>query len=84
MKVTIDGKEVQLTGKEILLLEYLLINKERVCTRDKILFSVWGYSAEVESRVVDVHVAKLRKKLENKNQQYIESVRGFGYRIVEN
>lgn len=84
MKVTKNGKEIQLTGKELLLLEYLLINKERVCTRDKILFSVWGYSAEVESRVVDVHVAKLRKKLENKNQQYIESVRGFGYRILEN
>lgn len=83
MKVTRNGKDISLTGKELLLLQYLLINKERVCTRDKILFSVWGYSAEVESRVVDVHVAKLRKKLEDKNHQYIESVRGFGYRIIE-
>ncbi len=83
MKVIQDGKEIQLTGKELLLLEYLLINKERVCTRDKILFSVWGYSAEVESRVVDVHIAKLRKKLESKDKQYIESVRGFGYKIVD-
>lgn len=75
---------IVLTGKEFQLLHYLMLNKYRVCTRDKILFSVWGYSAEIDTRVVDVHIAKLRKKLESGNEKkYIQSLRGFGYRIID-
>lgn len=76
-------KPITLTGKEFQLLHYLMINSHRVCTRDKILFSVWGYSADIDTRVVDVHIAKLRKKLGDKDSSYIQSLRGFGYRMVE-
>jgi DNA-binding response OmpR family regulator len=83
LEVKKAGKPVTLTGKEFQLLHYLMINSHRVCTRDKILFSVWGYSADIDTRVVDVHIAKLRKKLKDKNTNYIQSLRGFGYRMVE-
>ncbi len=84
LEVKQGKKNIVLTGKEFQLLHYLMMNKYRVCTRDKILFSVWGYSAEVDTRVVDVHIAKLRKKLEEgTDRKYIQSLRGFGYRIID-
>lgn len=83
LEVTKAGKPITLTGKEFQLLQYLMLNSHKVCTRDKILFSVWGYSADIDTRVVDVHIAKLRKKLEDKNTSYIQSLRGFGYRMIE-
>jgi len=79
-------EKVTLTGKEFELLKYLLINKNRVCTREKILFSVWGYNSEVDTRVVDVFVGKLRKKLkgEKDSEDYlIKSVWGYGYKIQD-
>lgn len=75
-------RKIELTSKEFELLHYLMLNKDRVCTRDKILFSVWGYLAEVDTRVVDVHVGKLRKKIED-GEPYIRSIRGYGYRMIE-
>lgn len=83
MDVRKDGKKIELTSKEFELLHYLMINKHRVCTRDKILFSVWGYSSDVDTRVVDVHVGKLRKKLNDVNEDYIKSIRGYGYRLMD-
>lgn len=83
MEVKKDGKKVELTSKEFELLNYLMINKFRVCTRDKILFSVWGYSSDVDTRVVDVHVGKLRKKLNDEKGEYIRSIRGYGYRLMD-
>lgn len=76
-------KKLDLTSKEFELLYYLVLNKFRVCTRDKILFSVWGFSSEVDTRVVDVHIGKLRKKLEKSGEDYITTVRAYGYRMVE-
>jgi len=79
-----SGKTIGLTAKEFELLKYLLVNKGRVLTRDKILYAVWGYTSEIDSRVVDVHIGKLRKKLEAENSQpVIESVRGFGYKLLD-
>lgn len=81
-----NENKIPLTGKEFELLKYLLINKNRVCTREKILFSVWGYNSEVDTRVVDVFVGKLRKKLKgiNEREDYIiESVWGYGYKIED-
>lgn len=83
MEVKKEGKKIELTSKEFELLNYLMINKFRVCTRDKILFSVWGYSSDVDTRVVDVHVGKLRKKLNDDNGDYIRSIRGYGYRLMD-
>lgn len=83
MDVRKNGKKIELTSKEFELLHYLMINKFRVCTRDKILFSVWGYSSDVDTRVVDVHIGKLRKKLNDENGDYIRSIRGYGYRLMD-
>lgn len=83
MEVKKGGKKIELTSKEFELLHYLMINKHRVCTRDKILFSVWGYSSDVNTRVVDVHIGKLRKKLGDKNEEYIKSIRAYGYRLMD-
>lgn len=64
-------------------MEYLLENKNIVLTRDRILDRIWGYSAEVETRTLDVHIRSLRQKLGAKGD-LIETVRGVGYRIGEN
>jgi len=84
LEVFRGDQRIELTAKEFELLKYLLVNKHRVSTRDKILYSVWGYSSEVETRVVDVHIGKLRKKLEEgTDKKYVDAVRSFGYRLIE-
>lgn len=82
-RVHLDDQEILLTHKEFELLEYLLENKNIVLTRDRILDRIWGYSAEVETRTLDVHIRSLRQKLGAKGD-LIETVRGVGYRIGEN
>lgn len=78
------GKDIDLTQKEYELLEYLMSNQGRVLTRDMILNRVWLYSPDVESRVVDVYIGYLRKKIdEGRDKKLIESRRGFGYSIHE-
>lgn len=79
-RVQVDGKEIILTYKEFELLEYLLENRGIVLTRDKILDRIWGYSADVETRTLDVHIRSLRQKLGSSGDM-IETVRGVGYRI---
>ena len=79
-RVLAEGQEVLLTHKEFELLEYLLENSNLVLTRDKILDCIWGYSAEVETRTLDVHIRSLRQKL-GPCGELIETVRGVGYRI---
>lgn len=79
------GDEViSLTPQELKLFEYLLENKNRVLTREMILSKVWQYSPDIESRVVDVYVGYLRKKLEkDSKEKIIHSVRGFGYTVKD-
>ncbi|MBI1862704.1 response regulator transcription factor [Candidatus Microgenomates bacterium] len=77
-------KLISLTPHEFKLLEYLMQNKGVVLTRDMILNRVWSYSLEVESRVVDVYMGYLRKKIDTGHKKkLIQSVRGFGYTIKE-
>lgn len=84
LEVTRNKVKIDLTAKEFELLKYLLVNKDRILTREKLLNAVWGYSAIVDTRVVDVHVGKLRKKVdEGHKKQLIETMRGFGYKICE-
>ncbi|HWA52094.1 MAG TPA: response regulator transcription factor [Patescibacteria group bacterium] len=74
------GNEIKLTPQEFKLLEYLMNNEGIVLSRDMILNRIWGYSADVESRVVDVYFGYLRKKIDNKYpKKLLHSVRGFGY-----
>jgi two-component system phosphate regulon response regulator PhoB len=81
-RVLIAGKEIELTAIEFKLLKYLLETKGRVQTRDTLLDKVWGYDAFVTTRTVDTHVKRLREKL-GQLENYIETVRGIGYRFRE-
>ncbi len=76
-EVTLSGQPVHLTRKEFDLLWLLVRNRGRVVTRDTILARLWDYSADVETRTVDVHVRSLRRKL---GAERIETVVGIGYR----
>ena len=74
------------TRREMEILEYLQRNTQRAVSRDELLTRVWGYdrSAEIETRTVDIHVAKLRRKIEldAKEPRSLITVRGAGYRLV--
>lgn len=84
LEVKRDGKLIQLTPQEFKLLEYLMRNKGRVLTREMILNRVWLYSQDIETRVVDVYMGYLRKKIdEDFKKKLLVSVRGFGYMIKE-
>jgi two-component system, OmpR family, phosphate regulon response regulator PhoB len=82
-EVSIAGKRVNLTSLEFKLLRMLMQRRGRVQTRDRLLNDVWGYESIIDTRTVDTHVRRLRKKL-GKAANAIESVRGFGYRLREN
>ncbi|MBI2337716.1 response regulator transcription factor [Candidatus Daviesbacteria bacterium] len=79
-----QGKVIQLTPQEFKLLEYLMHNKGRILTREMILNRVWLYSQDIETRVVDVYMGYLRKKIDGgQKKKLLHSVRGFGYMIKE-
>ena len=80
--VTDRGREVRLTAKEFLLLEYLLQHRGRVLSRDLLLTDVWGYRYTGGTRTVDVHIRRLREKIPALGEA-IETVKQFGYRLVE-
>ena len=80
--VAVDGAAVKLTRREFELLRFLVENKNRVLSRDRLLERVWGYDRFIETRSVDVHVGRLRAKLGPVGAQ-IETVVGLGYRFVD-
>jgi DNA-binding response OmpR family regulator len=80
--VAVAGASVRLTRREFELLRYLVQNKNRVVSRDRLLERVWGYDRLVETRSVDVHVGRLRSKLGGAGRQ-IETVVGLGYRFID-
>ncbi|SEQ55642.1 DNA-binding response regulator, OmpR family, contains REC and winged-helix (wHTH) domain [Lachnospiraceae bacterium NE2001] len=79
-KVTVDGKEIELSYKEFELLEYFLSNMGRALTRDNILNRVWNYDYFGDARTIDTHVKKLRAKLGDKGA-YIRTIRAVGYKF---
>jgi DNA-binding response OmpR family regulator len=79
--VTVDGAPIRLTRREFELLKFLVENRNRVISRDRLLERVWGYQRSIETRSVDVHVGRLRGKLRSASGQ-IETVVGLGYRFV--
>jgi DNA-binding response OmpR family regulator len=79
--VTKSEKRLDLTSKEFAILEYCLRNPNQVLTRDQIMQHVWDFSAESSSNVVDAHIKNLRKKIQRKNEEIIETVHGIGYRL---
>ena len=80
--VSVDGKTIRLTTVEYRLLSMLMLRRGRVQSRDRLLNEVWGYESLIDTRTVDTHVRRLRKKL-GKAAEAIETVRGFGYRLHE-
>ncbi|KJS13329.1 MAG: XRE family transcriptional regulator [Peptococcaceae bacterium BRH_c8a] len=85
-EVKVSGKQVELTPKEFELLEFLARNAGKVMTRDVLLNSIWDYTYDGDTRIVDVHVSHLREKIEAnpKNPVYIKTVRGVGYKFMGN
>lgn len=84
IEVTRGGIPISLTPQEFRLLEYLLINKGRVLSREMILSRLWRGNPDIETRVVDVYIGYLRKKIDSNHPlKLITSVRGFGYKIVK-
>ena len=81
--VEADGERVQLTFKEFEMLRLFMQNAGRVFTRDQLLSTVWGVDFTGETRTVDVHIGTLRDKLGSCGD-YIETVRGVGYKMEEN
>lgn len=84
LEVRRGDKLIQLTPQEFKLLQYLMSNKGRVLTREMILNRVWLFSPDIETRVVDVYMGYLRKKIDQEaEKKLLHSVRGFGYMIKE-
>ena len=79
-----NDKNIELSGKEFLLLEYLMRNAGQILTRTMILESVWGYNYDTESNIIDVHVNHLRKKIDkNFASKLIHTIKGVGYVIKD-
>jgi two-component system alkaline phosphatase synthesis response regulator PhoP len=76
--VKIDEQEIPMTPKEFDLLVFLIRNNDQVFSRDKLLSEIWGYEFSGDTRTVDVHVRRLRKKI---GEGLIKTVRGVGYKF---
>ncbi len=78
------GEEIELTAKEFTLLQYLMVNKGMVLSRDRIENHIWNFDYEGGTNVVDVYISYLRKKIDDGfDQKLIQTVRGRGYVIRE-
>ena len=82
-QVFVGGRPVILTFKEYQLLRFLASNRGKVFNRDALLNKVWGYDYFGGDRTVDVHIRRLRSKLDDAPDTYIETVRNIGYRFRE-
>lgn len=82
-EVSVDGKKIGLTFKEYELLKFLAANSGRVYTREVLLDKIWGIDYYGGDRTVDVHVRRLRSKIEKPGQVFIETVRNIGYKFRE-
>jgi DNA-binding response OmpR family regulator len=80
-KVFVSDQPVNLTFKEFELLRFLMTNRGKVFTREALLNRVWGYEYFGGARTVDVHIRRLRSKIETGSTVYIETVRNVGYRF---
>ncbi|WP_217165657.1 winged helix-turn-helix domain-containing protein [Streptomyces sp. AC512_CC834] len=78
----VDGRELDLTYLEFELLAHLVAHPHRVHTRDQLVTTVWGYGHVGDGRTVDVHVARLRRKLGAEHRQTIQTVRRVGYKYT--
>jgi len=80
-EVSVNGKLIPLTFREYELVKFLASNRGRVFTRESLLNQVWGYDYYGGDRTVDVHIRRLRSKIEDMTHTFIETVRNIGYRF---
>lgn len=80
-----NGRQLEMTLKEFELLKLLVLNRGKVLSREMLLEKIWGFDYYGETRTVDVHIRYLRQKIEDddSNPEYIETVRGIGYRFSD-
>jgi DNA-binding response OmpR family regulator len=78
---SLDACRMVLTRKEFELLSLLVQNAGEIIPRDALLWRIWGYSTQIRTRTLDVHIRRLRKKLGAYSEQYIETIFGIGYRF---
>jgi DNA-binding response OmpR family regulator len=79
-----DTKEIQLSGKEFSLLEYLMRNSNKIISKDQIIRHVWNYEANILPNTVEVYIRNLRTKIDipfEQGKKLIKTIRGFGYKI---
>jgi len=77
----LDSRRMVLTRKEYELLSLLVQNAGEIIPREALLWRVCGYSTQIRTRTLDVHIRRLRKKLGGYSEQYIETIFGIGYRF---
>jgi two-component system OmpR family response regulator len=83
--VTRGGEKILLQPREFRLLEYFIQHKDQIVTRQMLLENVWNIQFDPQTNVVDVHISRLRSKIDkNFNHQLLETVRGKGYRLNSN
>lgn len=83
-RATFDGRRVALSAKEFLLLAHLAKSPQRVFTKEELLRDVWGYSTRVQTRTIDTHACRLRRKLAEAHASdgFVANVWGIGYRLL--
>ncbi len=82
--VTRKGKKIELKPREFRLLEYLVRHKDHIVTRTMLLENVWDYNFDPQTNVIDVHISRLRSKIDKGfDKQLIKTIRGIGYKIEE-
>jgi two-component system response regulator MtrA len=79
-----ENKKIELTILENRILLYFLKNANQVINRDELMMVVWGYNSDVNTRTLDMHIVRLRKKIESNPDRphFMQTVRGVGYKFV--
>lgn len=81
-KMSCRGNEIAINGKELELLEMLLLNKNQICARENLANKIWGYNSDAEYNNVEVYISFLRKKLKLIGSDVkIKAIRGIGYKL---
>ena len=79
-KITADGKEIMLQGKQFDMLEYLINSKNTIITKEQIFDKIWGFNSDTTTNVVEVYTSGLRKELKKVGyEEYLKTIRGVGY-----
>ena len=81
LEVSRAGEEIELTGTELRLLRYLMLNPRRVLTREQLLDHVWGYDFDGYPRVLETYISYLRKKIDAQGTPLLHTIRGIGYSL---